>query len=138
MSTRLLWILLILAVPAPALARAAGRLLVLLYALPLVIPLLGIAGASFGLRVTSSKLLWRTLSVLLGVNSALVARVLVEQPGEVTGFIFLLGHIGMAGSMLFTVPEKRDGSKARLVLGRLPGVALLGVVPGLLIGAFVR
>jgi hypothetical protein len=112
--------------------RASSRLMLFVLAGPMVIPVVGILLASFGLRITRAPLLWWFLCALLGLNSALLGGVLALSVAEMTGIVALLAELGLLGTMLFTLPKHETESHAKLVLGRVPSVAGFAVLPALL------
>jgi hypothetical protein len=120
-------------VPVPASAqRASSRLMLFVLTGPMVIPVLGVLLAGFGLRITRAPFLWWFLCGLLGLNSALLGYVLALSVAELTFIVALLGQLGLLGTMLFTLPKHETESHAKLVLGRLPRLGAFGVLPGLL------
>jgi len=130
---RALLLALSLATPARALAQGGNKLRLVLFAGPMLLPVIGVLAASLGLRATGSPVLWRFLCALLGLNSALLGRLLVLLlvSSQITGALLLFGQLTLASAMLFTLPVESGSVKAKIVLGRLPSVGAWAVLPGL-------
>jgi hypothetical protein len=120
-------------VPERASAQRAGsRLMLLVLTGPMVIPVVGVLLAGFGLRITRAPFLWWFLCGLLGLNSALLGYVLALSVAELIFVVALLGQLGLSGTMLFTLPKHELDSHAKIVLRRIPPAAAFAVLPGLL------
>lgn len=120
--------------PAQAYAQArGGKLLVMLYALPMALPALGITVAILALRLSRAPLLWWFLCTLLGLNSAVLGSVLQHAQGGAGGVVFLMAQMGLAGTMLFTLPDSVREGRLRIVLRRLLTVVPCALLPGLLV-----
>ncbi len=103
----------------------------MLLAAPMIVPLLGLLLAVFGLRLTRARGFWRFLCGLLGLNSALLGALFALVEGDAMRVTFLFGQLCMAGAMLFTLPRDVSEPKAKLVLARVWSVAVCAVLPGL-------